>query len=419
MDVYLNNSYILFLINMSISCDVLVVGGGPAGSSAARASAINGANTILIEKKEKIDQISCAEGVGSYLFPLLPFKIPRNQFIWKIDGISFSDGKTEIIQKGPFYKGWSIERKKFDKWLINSAKENGSQILMDAELTDLKYSKDYNVKEVIIKKGKTSKIIKPKIMIAADGVESSIAKKLGIYQKTIEGIGYVHSWEMKNVKLKHKHIEQMYFGDFAPGVYAYVFPKSDSIANVGVGSSKGKKNIEKYFDEFVNDIIKSQTKNAKKTIDRSGEAPIKYSIPKICYGNVIFTGDSANQNLKPYAEGILPSIICGDIAGKTASRKEIFSYEKLIKRKLGNQFKQSDNLLNKMYEYDSLSKEKKHLINLYLFAFMDIKGADRLRDKKISKIREEILRKSRHVNGFISMLQYFIWYAKVLATHRD
>ena len=78
---------------MSINCDVLVVGGGPAGSSAARASAINGANTILIEKKGKIDQISCAEGLGSYLFPLLPFKIPRSQLKWRIDGISFSDGK--------------------------------------------------------------------------------------------------------------------------------------------------------------------------------------------------------------------------------------------------------------------------------------------------------------------------------------
>jgi digeranylgeranylglycerophospholipid reductase len=404
---------------MSIPCDVLVVGGGPAGSSAARASAKNGANTILIEKRERIDQVSCAEGVGSYLFPLLPFKIPRNQLIWRIEGISFSDGEMEIIQKGPFYKGWSIERKNFDNWLLNSAKENGSQITMDAELTDLKYSNDYDVKEVTIKIGKTSKIIKPKILIAADGVESSVAKKLGIYEKKTQGIGYVHSWEMKDVKLKHKHIEQMYFGDFAPGVYAYVFPKSESSANIGVGSSKGKKNIEKYFEEFLNEIIKSQIKNAKKTIDRSGEAPIKYSIPKICYGNVIFTGDAANQNFKPYAEGILPSVICGDIAGKTASRKEIFSYEKLIRRKLGNQFAQSDKIINKMYDYDSLSKEKKHLINLYLFAFMNIKGTERLRDKKISEIKEEILRKSRHVNGFISMLQYFIWYAKVLATHRD
>jgi digeranylgeranylglycerophospholipid reductase len=404
---------------MSITCDVLVVGGGPAGSSAARASAINGANTILIEKKEKIEQVSCAEGVGSYLFPLLPFKIPRNQLIWRIDGISFSDGETEIIQKGHFYRGWSLERKIFDNWLLNTAKENGSQIFMDAELSDLKFSKNYNIKEAIIKKGKKTIIIKPKMVIAADGVESSVAKKLGIYQKTTDGIGYVHSWEMKDVKLKHKHIEQMYFGDFAPGVYAYVFPKSENIANIGVGSSKGRKNIEKYFEEFVNDIIKSQIKNAKKTIDRSGEAPIKYSIPKIRYGNVIFTGDTANQNLKPYAEGILPSIICGDIAGKTASGKEILSYEKSIKRKLGNQFTYSDKIINKMYDYNSLSKEKRHLISLYLFAFMDIEGTDRLRNKNVNEIREEILRKSRHVNGFISMLQYFIWYAKVLATHRD
>ena len=404
---------------MSITCDVLVVGGGPAGSAAARASAINGVNTILIEKKEKIEKIPCAEGIGSYLFPLLPFKIPRNQLVWKIDGISFSDGETEIIQTSPFYKGWSLERKNFDNWLLDNAKVNGSQILMNSELNDLKFSDDFNVKEVTINKGKNKKIIKPKILIAADGVESNIAKKLGIYQKKTEGVGYVHSWEMKDVKLKHKHIEQMYFGNFARGAYAYVFPKSDNIANIGVGTSKGKKNIEKYFEEFVNDIIKPQTKNAKKTIDRSGEAPIKYSIPKIRYGNVLFAGDAANQNFKPYLEGILPSIICGDIAGKAASRKDIISYEKLIKRKLGNQLKISDEILDKWYSLDSISKEKRYLINLYLFAFMDTKGTDRLRNKNLIEIREEILRKSRHVDGFVGMLQFFIWYAKVLATHRD
>ena len=85
---------------MKIECNVLVVGGGPAGSSAARAAAKNGANTILIEKENKISQVSCAEAIGSYLFPLLPFKIPKNQLIWKINGMILSDGNEKLIQRG-------------------------------------------------------------------------------------------------------------------------------------------------------------------------------------------------------------------------------------------------------------------------------------------------------------------------------
>jgi len=73
---------------MSIKCDVLVIGAGPAGCSAARAAAKNGADTILIEKEKQITQIPCAEGLGSYLFPLLPFKIPKELLIWRINGIA-------------------------------------------------------------------------------------------------------------------------------------------------------------------------------------------------------------------------------------------------------------------------------------------------------------------------------------------
>ena len=53
-------------------------------------------------------------------------------------------------------------------------------------------------------------------------------------------------------------------------------------------------------------------------------------IETIHFGNVLFTGDAANQNFKPYVEGILPSIICGDIAGKTAINNENKYEEKVV-----------------------------------------------------------------------------------------
>lgn len=75
---------------MVIRCDVLVVGAGPAGSSAARAAAEAGAHTILIDKKKEIGvPVQCGEGIGTYLFPFLPFKIPAEQVVWKLTGISF------------------------------------------------------------------------------------------------------------------------------------------------------------------------------------------------------------------------------------------------------------------------------------------------------------------------------------------
>ncbi len=403
---------------MTIKCDVLVVGGGPAGSSAARAAAKKGAKTVLIEKQKEIKDVPCAEGIGSYLFPLLPFKIPKNQLKWKIKGIAFSDGETEIIQQGHFYKAWSIERREFDDWLLTEAKRAGTKIFMNTEFIDLKLSKNYQVDTITAKQEKKNIKIKAKKIIAADGVESDIAKKLDILKKKSDSIGYVHSWEMKNVDIKYPYLEQMYLGDFAPGAYAYVFPKSKNVANIGVGSTKEDKNLEKNFNRFIEEIIPKQVKNAEKTIDRSGIAPIKTIVDEMQYGNVYFTGDAANQNLKPYVEGILPAIICGDIAGKTAS-SEKHNYEQSIKKKLGKQFRESDKLLEELLKIKNYPKDKKHLISVYMFAFMDIKNIGNLATKDVSQIKNELFRKSCQVNGFITMLKYFIWYAKILTTRRD
>jgi digeranylgeranylglycerophospholipid reductase len=75
---------------MQIECDVLVVGGGPAGSSAARSSALSGAKTIFIDKKKEIGYpVKCAEGISEILLYYLPFKIPKEQLPWKIEGMYF------------------------------------------------------------------------------------------------------------------------------------------------------------------------------------------------------------------------------------------------------------------------------------------------------------------------------------------
>ena len=72
-----------------------------------------------------------------------------------------------------------------------------------------------------------------------------------------------------------------------------------------------------------------------------------------------------------------------------------------------------------MFDYDQLKKDKRNLINMYFFAFMDTDKIDEIKDKEINVIEEELFRKSRHVNSFITVLQYLIWYTKILATRRD
>ncbi|NOZ59773.1 MAG: NAD(P)/FAD-dependent oxidoreductase, partial [Euryarchaeota archaeon] len=226
-----------------IECDVLVVGAGPAGSSAARAAALGGAKTIFIDKKKEVGvPVQCAEGIGEYLFPYLPFKIPKHLLKWKIDGISFWAEGITVEKTGGTWSGYSINRDEFDKWLAEKAIKSGATLMLETELIDLEVKDDYNVTKAIVKTPKGTKEIKPKVVIAADGVESTVLKLLGFDVDLEKYAGYVIGYEMYNVNLSNPRIEQIYLGDFAPGGYAYIFPKSNKKANVGVATLFRDKN---------------------------------------------------------------------------------------------------------------------------------------------------------------------------------
>ncbi|MEA3422066.1 MAG: NAD(P)/FAD-dependent oxidoreductase, partial [Acidobacteriota bacterium] len=236
---------------MVTKCDVLVVGAGPAGSSAARAAAEAGAHTILIDKKKEIGvPVQCAEAVGDYLIPYLPFRIPEEQLIWKLNGISFWAENITIKRSGGMWSSYAINRDKFDKWLANNAIGAGAKLQLGSELIDLEFSEEYHVTKAILKEGAKERAIEPKVVIAADGVHSKVLNELGFtnFESTC---GEVLSFELNNLDLHKPTYEQLYLGDFAPGAYAYIFPLSKSRANVGVGSLFQTKTLENCYEEFL------------------------------------------------------------------------------------------------------------------------------------------------------------------------
>ncbi len=388
--------------------DVLVVGGGPAGSSAARSSALSGFSTVLVEKQEEFTVVPCAEGIGSYLLPYLPFRIPSCFLKWRINGLYFSTKDFSILRKQHFFHGWSIERADFDTWLLRNARDSGAKILMNAELVDLHVNSEGNVYEAIVLKDGVEHSIFPSYVIAADGADSTVASLLRCDRK----IGCVYSLEMENLDLIHPHMEQMYFGDFAPFAYAYVFPKSATTANIGVGGLESSlDDLEKLFDVFINDVIRNQTKNAVTVSNKSGKAAIHCNEWE--KGNVLFAGSAANQNFKPYIEGILPSVICGDIAGKSVLRG---NYTYNVNQVFGKDFRISDEIYERLLTVNTeLSDEKKHLLNLFIFSFLDVKKIDKLIGMDVDKIQKKIVRLNRNpFNKASAELFYLSYCAKRL-----
>ena len=356
---------------MMIECDVLVVGAGPAGSSAARAATEAGAHTVFIDKKKEIGvPVQCAEAIGEYLIPYLPFRIPKGQLIWKVKGISFSAEDVTIKRSGGMWSSYAINRDKFDKWLAINAIGAGAKLHLDSELIDLEFCENYHVTKAVVKIGEREREIKPKVVIAADGADSTVLELSRLKKEKKGSIGEIKSYEMHNLQLDNPYYDQLFMGDFAPGAYGYIFPKSKTTANVGTGLLFPQKGIDRCYEEFLEvPVVKKQLKEGMEITEKSGRVPFCYLTDRWVYGNILIVGDAANQNIKPLVEGFLPVIACGDLAGKRAAKYlagdgELDSYPRDIENKLGFLFKESDFLLNVVYDLLHSEGKKETLLTL-------------------------------------------------------
>ena len=329
-----------------IECDILVVGGGPAGLSASESASKNGLNVVCVEKKEKIGTpVNCAEGIGDYYLKKLPFRLPKKFLELNIEGLDFIVGEKDVVQKGEYFAGYSISRDVVEPWLAARAEKNGTDIYVNSEL--LKITKEKNIYISHILKDDEVLKIKSKYIIGSDGVISKVAECIGMKEKPGYSPGYVYSWEVEGINLEHPEYEYLFLGDFSPNGYGYIFPKSKNRANVGVGDLFGKKGMEQKFKIFLNEKkVKKYLKGAKYVVEKSKEAPFE-TRHSIASENIFFVGDSANQNIKPFIEGFLPAIICGNALGKNIEGLDINSYQELIDKILPD-LKESEIMIDPM-----------------------------------------------------------------------
>ncbi|MBN1762618.1 MAG: NAD(P)/FAD-dependent oxidoreductase [Methanomicrobia archaeon] len=385
---------------MAHECDVLVVGAGPAGSSAARAAAAAGAHTICIDKKRAIGvPVQCGEGIGAYLFPFLPFKIPQDLLIWTLEEISLWAGGSTVTRAGRLWTTYMLNRNDFDAWLAKTAEFQGAHVLTNTELVDLEVDSNNTVTNATIRTPEGEKQIKPRVVIAGDGVDSTVLKLLGFKIDKRTTCGKVLSYELNNLRLGNPKSFQVFLGDFAPGAYAYILPKSRTTANVGAGTIVPQKKVKSCYEEFLElPQVKKQLSYGVVVADKSGWAPIRHLTDKWVYGNVLLVGDVANQNFKPFVEGIIPTLICGDQAGKTAAefirgKSPLDTYPNRVRDKLGTFFSESDQLIPLLYESGASTDRKEDLLRLALFAnIISMKQFEKLKHEDASMI-ESIVEK--------------------------
>ena len=349
---------------MKDSYDVIVVGAGPAGSTAARYAAEGGASVMVLEKDRDVGYpVRCAEavshdGVVQFIEPdpkwiaatVSKFRIvvPNgNSIVPRLEGI-----------------GYVLERRIFDYELAKLAVREGAELVTKAYVYDLlRVNGKVEGVRAIIKDQKVD--IHSKVVIGADGVESRVGKWAGI-----DTTCHIHDMEScAQVTLSGVTVEEgildFYFGDkVAPGGYLWVFPKGKDTANVGIGISVDTAK-ERAPVRYLEDFIERRYPNAALLTRIAGGVPCATTCDEIVKDNVMLVGDAAHQVNPVSGGGIISGMIGGMLAGQVAAdaiRRSDLSflveYEKRWHKRLGWRHEVFYRIKEAIYEFSDETLNK-------------------------------------------------------------
>lgn len=300
--------------------DIIVVGAGPAGASAAAEAARRKMRVLMVEKRAVVGiPVQCAEYIPAQLVGEL--NLPKSYIVQSVQGMrTFLCGR---MIKESLTPGVMIDRDRLDQLLVERACRNGAELMLAAKVLTR------NNSEVTIQpeSGPTVRIT-AKIIIGADGPLSTVGK--WIYAVNRDPMPAV---QVTVPLLQERDFSEVYFDPEIFAGYAWFFPKGDR-ANVGLGMKNPADSpapLGRLLAQFLTRLA-AEDKIANRPLERtSGWIPCNV-LKKMTDGNVLLAGDAAGHTHPITGAGIFPAVTCGRMAGKWAARAAAENNVRLLSR---------------------------------------------------------------------------------------
>jgi geranylgeranyl reductase family protein len=306
--------------------DVAVVGGGPAGLSAALAAASAGARTIVLERAEHPRYKTCGGGlIGASLAVAVPrIPVPAREVV---DAITFTrDGRRAFTRRSGRNPVLTLVRRDdFDHAWYRAAVEAGVAVRQNSMVRAV--AQDDSTATVTLSDGTR---ITAAVVIGADGSAGFTSRYVGV---TLEQQDLGLEVELAATEEDRRTWRGRVLLDWGPhpGSYGWVFPKDDELT-VGVIMEKGHGAATKeYLTAFVARLGLADRRVVRDsghlTRCRRPDSPLRK-------GRVLVAGDAAGL-LEPWTrEGISYALRSGTWAGEAAARGDLESYERRVAEEL-------------------------------------------------------------------------------------
>ena len=314
--------------------DVAVIGAGPAGSMAAKYAAKAGASTILLEEHPAVGwPVQCAGLLGREA--LAESELPVGSFIRRgMFGASvFSPGGERLDFKAKESRAWAVDRRLFDRALVNQAIQEGASLRLCSRVRGLK--RDGERRVLVLSDGSE---ISARVVISAEGVSALLARRAGIAppQTILSGAQVEAAFAVEDPDKVEVHLGQ------ASGLFAWVIPLSKNAARIGLCARDCGCDRLRAF--LKSDIIAKRLQGSPVALNVGG-LPLGPPAATAVDG-LLAVGDAAGQVKPTSGGGVYPGLVAAKIAGGVAaaaamegdsSAQRLSEYDRLWRAALGRE----------------------------------------------------------------------------------
>ena len=317
-------------------CDVIVIGAGVAGSSAAFHLANFGLNVLVLEKEKLPRYKTCGGGVIKRAAELLPFSIDPvvEQKLSRVD-IFDHDNNLHFMEERKDPLTFMVMRADFDNFILSKAVEKGAVVHDDSEVIGLENFGDY----VDVKTRNDN--FRARFVIAADGATGISAKCLGVKNKLVKVPALeIETIVNENISNLYNSAARFDYG-LIPFGYAWVFPKKKHLSIGAAFMKKTNQSLHIWLDKYF-DILGIQEKDILAKEKHGYLIPLALKRGSCCSGRVLFAGDALGLADPITAEGISYAIESGQLAAAALieSKPESASVRQMYNEKLNGLYKE-------------------------------------------------------------------------------
>jgi digeranylgeranylglycerophospholipid reductase len=214
--------------------------------------------------------------------------------------------------------GYVVDRRRFDRYLMTQAQRAGAEVWLKTEGLGYRPIDDHHC-EVDLQRFNQKQTIRTRVLVGADGLQSVVGKWAGI-RTHIKMTELASCLQFIVDQVETEGLLEIITGhQWAPGGYAWVFPKGHGYAEIGLGviRTMTEKNAQWYLDQFIQQsFFKERFQHCKILEVQGGGVPLAAPLRTQYANNLILVGDAARHVNPITGGGIHTALSGGIIAGR-------------------------------------------------------------------------------------------------------